>query len=79
MLALESGAGDVNLDGVFVQPGEWGRFAGLPVKKEAVEWLQAMGTTLLRVGGSFVSRPGVCPTANCTTPGRTGGEIQRCA
>ena len=67
VLALES-AGDVNLDAVLLQPGAWGRFRGLPVNREAVEWLQAMGTTLLRVGGSFVSRPGTCPTANCTTP-----------
>ena len=62
-------AGDVNLDAVFLQPGAWGRLGNnLSVNRDAVKWLQDMGTALLRVGGSYVSRPGSCPTPECTTP-----------
>ena len=48
-------AGTVNLDFVYLAPGEWGRFKGLPVLKEGVQWLQDMGTKLFRMGGSFCS------------------------
>ena len=33
---------------VYVQPGEWGRFAGLPVLQESVDWLQDMGVSTIR-------------------------------
>ena len=33
---------------VFAQPGDWGRFAGLPVLLESVKWLQDMGVTTIR-------------------------------
>ena len=54
VLALHE-ASTVNLDFVYVQPGERRRFAGLPVLKESMDWLQAMGTSLFRCGGSFAS------------------------
>ena len=47
--------GDVSIDYVVLQPGEWGRFGGLPVHRHAVETLRRMGVTAIRFGGSFVS------------------------
>ena len=38
-----------------MSPGAWGRFKGLPVLAEGVKWLQGMGTSLFRMGGSFCS------------------------
>ena len=52
VLSLET-PGELNLDYVYMSPGEWGRFAGLPVLAEGVKWLQGMGTSLFRMGGSF--------------------------
>lgn len=40
---------------VFLQPGEWGRFKGLPIRKEVAEALIAQGLTALRYGGSMVN------------------------
>jgi hypothetical protein len=62
VLALES-PGTVNLDYVYLSPGAWGRFKGLPVLADGVKWLQGMGTSLFRMGGSFcagVSFPLFC-------------------
>ena len=42
---------------VYLQPGEWGRFAGQPVLKSGVEQLKRMGITSIRLGGSFASQP----------------------
>ena len=52
-LALVGPGDAIDVDQVFVEPGEWGRFAGLHVRRAAVEWLLEMGTTLLRYGGTF--------------------------
>ena len=38
-----------------LEPGPWGRFAGLPVRAEAAATLKAMGVTALRYGGSVGS------------------------
>ena len=43
--------GQVTLGHVFLQPGEWGRFKGLPVRKDVVDALIAQGLTVLRYGG----------------------------
>ena len=45
--------GTVNIDFVFLQPGVWGRYKGLPVLKTGVQWLLDMGTSLFRLGGTF--------------------------
>ena len=45
--------GSVNLDFAALHPGDWGRFAGLEVRRDAVELLQTMGITAMRQGGSF--------------------------
>ncbi len=49
--------GSVALGYVFLQPGEWGRFKGLPVRKDIAEALIDEGVTVLRYGGSMVNHP----------------------
>lgn len=44
-------ASTVDVGHAFLQPGEWGRFKGLPVRKDVAEGLIAQGVTLLRFGG----------------------------
>jgi len=39
----------VNLDFVFLQPGEWGRFQGLSVLKSGADLLLEMGIKAVRV------------------------------
>ena len=39
----------------FLQPGDWGRFKGLPVRKDVSEALVTQGLTVLRYGGSMVN------------------------
>lgn len=50
--AADGGAA-VAVDQVFLEPGEWGRFQGLHVHRAPVEWVLAMGTRMLRYGGTF--------------------------
>jgi alpha-L-arabinofuranosidase len=40
-----------------LQPGGWGRFKGLPLRKDVVEGLINQGVTVLRYGGSMVNAP----------------------
>jgi alpha-L-arabinofuranosidase len=47
--------GSVVLGYAFLQPGSWGRFKGLPVRKDVAEALVAQGLTVLRYGGSMVN------------------------
>ncbi len=47
--------GAVTLGYAFLQPGEWGRFKGLPVRRDVAEGLQDEGVTVLRYGGSMVN------------------------
>ena len=47
--------GSVCVGYAFLQPGEWGRFKGLPVRKDVSEALVAQGLTVLRYGGSMVN------------------------
>jgi hypothetical protein len=47
--------GTVEVGYAFLQPGEWGRYKGLPVRKDVVEGLLAQGVTVLRYGGSMVN------------------------
>jgi alpha-L-arabinofuranosidase len=49
--------GDVLLGHVFLQPGNWGRFKGLPVRRDVSEALIGHGLTVLRYGGSMVNSP----------------------
>jgi len=47
--------GGIEIGYVFLQPGEWGRFKGLPVRKDIAEALISQRLTVLRYGGSMVS------------------------
>lgn len=47
--------GSVLVGHAFLQPGAWGRFKGLPVRKDVAEALVAQGLTVLRYGGSMVN------------------------
>jgi alpha-L-arabinofuranosidase len=49
--------GSVVLGHAFLQPGEWGRFKGLPVRRDVAEGLIAQGVTVLRYGGSMINHP----------------------
>jgi len=50
-----SNPGDVLINYVFLQPGQWGRVPGLPVLLSAADTLKAMGVKAIRQGGSFAS------------------------
>jgi alpha-L-arabinofuranosidase len=50
--------GAITLGHAFLQPGEWGRFKGLPVRRDLAEGLIRQGITVLRYGGSMVNHPG---------------------
>jgi alpha-L-arabinofuranosidase len=49
--------GSVCLGQAFLQPGEWGRFKGLPVRKDISKTLVDQGLTVLRYGGSMINHP----------------------
>ncbi|MGE5612253.1 MAG: family 16 glycoside hydrolase, partial [Bacillota bacterium] len=49
--------GSVVVGHAFLQPGEWGRFKGLPVRRDVVQGLINQGLTVLRYGGSMVNAP----------------------
>ncbi|HEY1790177.1 MAG TPA: family 16 glycoside hydrolase, partial [Verrucomicrobiae bacterium] len=50
--------GSVTVGYSFLEPGSWGRFAGLPVRKDVAEGLINQGVTVLRYGGSMVNAAG---------------------
>jgi hypothetical protein len=47
--------GSVTLGYAFLQPGPWGRFQNLPVRKDVAEGLINQGVKVLRYGGSMVN------------------------
>ncbi len=47
--------GDLTVGYAFLQPGPWGRFKNLPVRKDVAEGLIKQGITVLRLGGSMVN------------------------
>jgi hypothetical protein len=49
--------GQVVLGHVFLQPGDWGRFKGLPDRSDVVEGLIDQRLTVLRYGGSMINHP----------------------
>jgi hypothetical protein len=50
--------GSVVVGYAFLEPGSWGQFAGLPVRKDVVQGLINQGITVLRYGGSMVNASG---------------------
>jgi len=53
-IALKS-PGSVTVGYVFLQPGSWGRFKELPVRKDVAEALINQGVAIMRYGGSMVN------------------------
>ena len=53
-ISLETAGASVDLDYAFFQPGEWGRYKGLPLNKDSVTWLQRGGYSVIRTGGTYV-------------------------
>ncbi|HZL34032.1 MAG TPA: alpha-L-arabinofuranosidase C-terminal domain-containing protein [Tepidisphaeraceae bacterium] len=49
--------GVIDIGYAFLQPGDWGRYKGLPVRKDVADGLVAQGLTVLRYGGSMVNAP----------------------
>jgi hypothetical protein len=49
--------GSVVLGYVFLQPGDLGRFKGLPVRRDVAEAMIDQGITVLRYGGSMINHP----------------------
>jgi hypothetical protein len=47
--------GSVLVGHAFLEPGEWGRFHGLPVRRDVAEALIDQGITVLRYGGSMIN------------------------
>jgi hypothetical protein len=47
--------GSVSIGHVFLQPGEWGRFKGLPVRRDVVQGIIDQGVAVMRYGGSMVN------------------------
>lgn len=43
---------------VYLQPGEWGLYKGLPVRRDVGELLEKQGITVLRFGGCMVNASG---------------------
>jgi alpha-L-arabinofuranosidase len=50
--------GTVDVGHAFLQPGEWGRFRNLPVRKDIALAMKDQGIAVLRYGGSMVNAPG---------------------
>ncbi|PNY38084.1 hypothetical protein C2E31_03445 [Rhodopirellula baltica] len=50
-------AGQLDIGYAFLQPGSWGRYKDLPLRRDVVEGLIDQGITVLRYGGSMVDNP----------------------
>ncbi len=50
-------AASVTIGHAFLQPGEWGRFKGLPVRKDVADAIIDQGVAVIRYGGSMVNSP----------------------
>ena len=68
--------GSVALGYAFLQPGPWGRFKGLPVRRDVVEGLIDQGITVLRYGGSMVNHAAV-PLEKNARPARPPSSQSR--
>lgn len=49
--------GSIVVGHAFLQPGEWGRFKKLPLRRDVVDGLIDQGISVLRYGGSMVNAP----------------------
>ena len=46
---------EINVGYAFLQPGEWGRYKGLPVRRDVVEGMEEIGLSVLRFGGCMAN------------------------
>ena len=58
VLLEASGAAGVAVDKVMVEPGAWGRFAGMHVRADVAASFLSQGATVMRIGGSMTNQPG---------------------
>lgn len=49
--------GSVTVGYAFLQPGEWGRYKGLPIRKDLAEAIVGQGIRVLRMNGGMIERP----------------------
>jgi len=49
--------GSITVGFAFLEPGEWNRFAGLPVRKDLAAAVMGQGIRLLRMNGGMIERP----------------------
>jgi hypothetical protein len=49
--------GAITVGYAFLQPGEWARFKGLPVRRDVAQAMIDQGISVLRYGGSMVNAP----------------------
>ncbi|HSU67362.1 MAG TPA: family 16 glycoside hydrolase [Tepidisphaeraceae bacterium] len=56
-IRLKSPGASVVVGHAFLQPGPWGRFKDLPLRRDIVQGLINQGITVLRYGGSMVNSP----------------------
>jgi hypothetical protein len=54
-IRLKSPGASVVIGHAFLQPGPWGRFKDLPIRRDVVQGLIDQGVTFLRYGGSMVN------------------------
>lgn len=54
---LLTNPGSIEIGSALLQPGPWGRFKNLPVRKDVADALVAEGITVLRYGGSMINDP----------------------
>ena len=54
---LLTSPGSIVVGHAFCEPGEWGRFKGLPIRKDVADAMVDQGITALRYGGSMVNEP----------------------
>ncbi len=54
-VTLKKSKSSVTLGHAFLQPGDWGRFKGLPVRRDVADGLIKLGTKVVRYGGSMVN------------------------
>ncbi|MGM9647736.1 MAG: PA14 domain-containing protein [Eubacteriales bacterium] len=54
VISLTSPA-EINIGYAFLQPGEWARYKGLPVRKDVAEGMESIGLSVLRFGGCMAN------------------------
>ena len=61
VIAVAPLAPAVRLDMAYLQPGDWGRYKGLPVRKDLAEYLVGSGIKGMRMGGGSINAAAQTP------------------